>query len=90
MTGVQGSIGLRFILRHGAFVDVMMPLASASAIMHNWETRYYHVKDIPVITGSCLSGTSWCVNRDDVQAIHTVRLDQQPPNVRKSLLSGNN
>lgn len=85
----MNSIGLRFILKGGAFVDVVTSPANAGSIIHQFESRYYHVKGIEVIKGECQSGTSWCVCRDDIMAVHTVRLENQPKAIT-SLLSGKN
>jgi hypothetical protein len=86
----QGSLGLRFVLEGGSFVDVVLPAAAANAVVHNFESGHYRLKDVKWISGTCLSGVSYCVDSARVQAVHTVRLDLQPQALKKSFLSGNN
>lgn len=84
----SNAVGLRFILRAGAFVDVVLPQPTALAIVNNFGSRRYQIDGRQTVVGECLSGVSWCINVDDVMAVHTAKLDQQPKN--RSLFLGSN
>ena len=88
----MNSIGLRFLLGNG-FVDVVLPIPVANAIIENWEKRHYHLKDIKIISGACLTGNTFAIDRDAIVAIHTATLkmeQNQLPAQTKGFSGGRN
>lgn len=78
-------VGLRFLLRGGGFLDVVLPRSQAEEILRKFDSGEYRLKGIRSLAGRCTTGRTWWVSVEDVLAVHTEHVD-----VKKiqSVLSG--
>lgn len=64
----MNQVGLRFMLKSGAFMDAPMTDHDAQTILRKWASRDYHVRKQVTIDG-VVPGGAWSVQVEDITAI---------------------
>lgn len=68
-------IGLRFILEHGSFLQVVTTASEAAQLIQDWASGQARLKDRLTFHGTNQFG-SWAVKTDSIRGIHTFSLEQ--------------
>lgn len=68
---------VKFLTKTGHFFAAAMPEAEARALIKNWASKEYKLRDRPRIVGA---DGAWAIDLDDVQFLHldALQVVQQP------------
>ncbi len=67
------TVGLRFLLTHGSFMDIMMTEDQARQVVKSWASGEFRLRDKQIMTGDI-----WAVKMDEVIGIHTYEIQRVP------------